>query len=397
MNLNFEKDKNLLLSKINQKEVISLEKELIKIPSVTGNEKQICDFLYNYLKKCGFVVSKEYVEDNRPNIIARFKKGEKGKIILLNGHLDTVPTGDNWSNDPFSATEDDCYIYGRGSADMKGGVAAQICAMRAFMESEIPFNGEIIFSGVVGEEVDQSGTISLVNNNILADYSIVSEPTNLLVVSLCKGDMDIRVQITGKAAHASIPEKGLNAIYLASKIVLELEKYANNLKKATKHQILGTPTLVVGTIKGGEVPCMVAGSCELRVDRRLLPNEDIDKVVSEIKEVVNSISIKFPEFTAEIKVLYSVPAMECDGKSPLVVCLQKNIDKLYEGGDSSIHGWPATTDGNILNAAGINTVVFGPGTIDVAHQPDERIEKNQLALASKIIAATIFDLFKVND
>lgn len=395
MSVNFNDNKNLLLSKINQEEVISLTKKLIKIPSVTGNEKQICDFLYNYLKKCGFVVSKEYVEDNRPNIIARFKKGEKGKTILLNGHLDTVPAGDNWSNDPFSATEDDCYIYGRGSADMKGGVAAQICAMRAFMESEIPFNGEIIFSGVVGEEVDQSGTISLVNNNILADCAIVSEPTNLLLVSSCKGDMDIRVQITGKAAHASVPEKGLNAIYLASKIVLELEKYANNLKKTTKHQILGTPTLVVGTIKGGEVPCMVAGSCELRVDRRLLPNEDIDKVVSEIKEVVNSINIKFPEFTSEIKVLYSVPAMECDGKLPLVVCLQKNINKLYKGGDSSIHGWPATTDGNVLNAADINTVIFGPGTIDVAHKPDERIEKNQLALASKIIAATIFDLFKV--
>ena len=278
---------------------------------------------------------------------------------------------------------------------MKGGLVAQICAMKAFMESRLSFNGEIIFSGVVGEEVDQIGTISLVNNNILADYSIVSEPTNLLIVSTCKGDMDIRIYIKGKAVHASIPEKGLNAIYLASKIVLELEKYANNLKKATKHQMLGTPTLVVGTIKGGEVPCMVAGSCELRVDRRLLPNENIDKITNEIKKIVDNVSMKYPKFITETKLLYAVPAMECDSESPLIVCLQKNVNELYGGGDSSIHGWPATTDGNILNAAGINTVVFGPGTIEVAHQPDEKIEKNQLTLASKIIAATIFDLFKV--
>jgi len=397
MPLNFEEDKNLLLSKINQKEVISLEKELIKIPSVTGNEKQICDFLFNYLKKCGFVVSMQYVEDNRPNIIARFKKGKKGKTILLNGHLDTVPTGDNWSINPFSAVEDDCYIYGRGSADMKGGLAAQICAMRAFMESEIPFNGEIIFTGVIGEEVDQSGTISLVNNNIFADFAIVSEPTNLLLVSSCKGDMDIRIQITGKAAHASVPEKGLNAIYLASKIVLELEKYANSLKKTTIHQVLKTPTLVVGTINGGEVPCMVAGNCVLRLDRRLLPNENIKKVTNEIKKVVDEVSVKYPKFSVETKMLYAVPAMECDSKSQLILCLQKNIDKLNKGGDSSIHGWPATTDGNILNAAGIDTVIFGPGRIEVAHQPDERIEKKQLSFASKIIAATIFDLLKLSD
>lgn len=394
MNVNFEKDKNLLLSKINQKEVISLTKELIKIPSVTGNEKQICDFLYSYLKKNGFVVSKEYVEDNRPNIIARFKKGTNKKRILLNGHLDTVPLGDGWTKNPYDATEDDDYIYGRGSADMKGGLAAQICAMRAFMESGIPFNGEIIFSGVVGEEVAQSGTISLVNNNILADCAIVSEPTNLLVVSTCKGDMDIRIQITGKAAHASVPEKGLNAIYLASKIVLELEKYANNLKKIHKYPLLGTPTLVVGTIKGGEVPCMVAGNCELRVDRRLLPNENNDEVINEIKRIVDNISKKYPKFLIDTELLYAVKAMECDSKSSLVMCLQKNVNELY-GGDSSIHGWPAVCDGSILSSAGIETVVFGPGTIEVAHQPDEKIEKYQIVLASKIIAATMFDLFNL--
>jgi len=398
MNVNFEKNKNLLLSKINQKEVISLTKKLIEIPSVNGNENEIGNFLYDYLKKHGFSVSKEYVENCRPNILVRYKKGEKGKTILLNGHIDTVSAGDSdrWFNNPFSATEDDSYIYGLGSADMKSGLAAHICAMEAFMESNIPFNGEIIFSGVVDEENTQKGTKDLLNKGILADYSIVSEPSDLKVVTTCKGDMDIGIYIKGKAAHASVPEKGLNAIYLASKIVLELEKYSNDLKKTNNHPLLGNPTLVVGKIRGGEGPSIVAGSCDLRLDRRLLPNDDIDRVTSEIKKVVDNVSKKYPKFTTETKLLYAVPAMECDIKSPLVRYLQKNVKELYKG-DSSIQGWKATSDGNILSLAGIDTVVFGPGKIEVAHQANEKVEKKQLVLATKIIAATIFDLFKFSD
>ena len=119
---------------------------------------------------------------------------------------------------------------------------------------------------------------------------------------------------------------------------------------------------------------MVAGSCELRVDRRLLPNENIDKVTNEIKKIVDNISMKYPKFITETKLLYAVPATECDSKSPLVICLQKNVNELY-GGDSLIHGMPGPTDGSILILAGIETVVFGPGTMEVAHQPDEKLKK----------------------
>jgi acetylornithine deacetylase/succinyl-diaminopimelate desuccinylase family protein len=305
--------------------------------------------------------------------------------------LDTVPTGKGWTKDPFSAELTDTHIWGRGATDMKGGLAVMAMAMKALKDSGADFSGEIVFVGVVGEEENQAGTRFLMESGFRADYAIVCEPTDLLVVNAHKGAINCAITVYGKGAHASTPEEGKNAIYHASRLSLALEEYAGHLQEK-RHPVLGSPTFVVGTVQGGQVPYMVADYCQLMIDRRLIPGESYKESFEEIREVLEPINKRFPEFRVEVDMTVSTPPMETDPDSPVVEALRKNAADIT-GEDKGVHGWPAVSDGNVLVEGGIPTALFGPGDIGgMAHKPDEGIETRHLVEAARVLAGTLLDL-----
>lgn len=387
-------ERKKILNSIQDDEVVNLTRELVMIPSTTGEEKKVAEHLSNYFAANGILVYLEEVEKNRPNVIARLKGKGKGPTILFNGHMDTVPPGEGWTENPYGGLINNGFLYGRGATDMKGGLAVAAVAMKSLKDSGKEFCGEVIFSGVVGEEDVQLGTRHLVDSGLRADYAIVTEPTNLQIVNCHKGAVNLDVLVEGKGAHASTPEQGLNAIYHASRIALALEEYAKGLAKK-KHEILGSPTLVVGTIEGGQVPYMVADHCKMSLDYRVIPGEDSDYVLNEIQNIVEFHNKKFPEFKSKTIVTYATPPLETDINCPVIKSLQKNADAEM-GLKTKVLGWPGVSDGNILQAiGGIPTVLFGPGDLGkMAHQPNEGVAVNQLQSAVKILTLTLLDLLE---
>jgi succinyl-diaminopimelate desuccinylase len=373
-----------------------MTRQLVKIPSPTGEEREIANFLKDYFASIGFEAFLDNVEKNRPNIVATYKGAKHGPRFLLSGHLDTVPVGEGWTKAPFSGEVTDTHIWGRGATDMKGGLAVMAMAMKALKDSGVDLAGEIVFAGVVGEEENQAGTRHLIESGFQADYAIISEPTNLLVVNMHKGAINCALTVYGKGAHASTPEQGKNAIYHASRLALALEEYSGQLSKKT-HPILGSPTLVVGTVQGGQVPYMVADYCRLMIDRRLLPGETYEETAQEIRGVVDSVNRRFPGFRVEMEMTVSTPPMATDPESPVVKALRRNAEEVM-GKDEGVHGWPAVSDGNVLVEGGIPTALFGPGDIGgMAHKPDEGVEVKQLREATRVVALTLLDILSPSD
>jgi acetylornithine deacetylase/succinyl-diaminopimelate desuccinylase family protein len=391
-----KKERECVLSRIDENELIEMTRQLVRIPSTTGEEFEMANYLHRYLDSMDFETSLEYVEENRPNVVAKFKGVKRGPRLLLNGHMDTVPVGKGWSKDPYSEERTDTHIWGRGAADMKGGLAVMAIAMKALKDSGVNFSGEIVFVGVVGEEENQIGTRHLINSGFNADFAIVCEPTNLQVVNSHKGAINCEITVYGKGAHASTPEEGHNAIYHASRLVLALEKYAGCLIDK-KHPILGSPTFVVGTVKGGQVPYMVADYCKLMIDRRLIPGETYEDTYEEIMDVLDAVNKRFPAFRVNMDMTLTTPPMETDPESPVVKTLRQNTAEVM-GIDKGVHGWPAVSDGNVLVEGGIPTALFGPGDIaGMAHKPDEGVEIEQLVEATKVVALTMIDLLEPLD
>lgn len=387
------KEKERLLACIDEKEVVELTRQLVRIPSPTGQEAPIARFLHDYLESAGFSVVLDEAGPGRPNVMARLKGSGKGPVILLNGHIDTVPPGEGWIREPHTGEISGNFIWGRGATDMKGGIAVMAVAMKALKESGLEFPGEVVLAGVVGEEENQLGTRHLLDSGFRADYAIVGEPTDMLVVNSHKGAINCDITVNGKGAHASTPEQGLNAIYHGSRISLALEEYSRGLK-VKSHPVLGSPTLVVGTVQGGQVPYMVADYCRISIDRRLIPGEEYDAVAREIQDVIDAQNKKFPEFSTVTKLTVATPPMETDPRSPVVACLRKNAAEIL-GADPGYSGWPAVSDGNLMVEAGIPTTLFGPGSIGrMAHKPDEGVEIDQLRAAARVISMTLLELLK---
>lgn len=205
-------------------ELKEILKKLIAIPSVTGNEHDIAIYIADYLRQCGVdSVELQPVEGNRLNVVAHLKGEKAGPVVLLTGHMDTVAPGEGWRTDPFKATERDGRIYGRGAADMKGGIAAILVAIRNAAAQREQMRGEAIIAFVCDEEAYSKGVDALIRSGIRADYGIAAEPEWDAVIGAV-GKMLIKVRVYGIAAHGSQPEKGINAVEEGAKFLAALDR-----------------------------------------------------------------------------------------------------------------------------------------------------------------------------
>ena len=374
---------------------LKLTKELVRIPSVTGEEGEIAKFLAEELSGLGLRVELRRVQGDRFNVIGVLKGEEKGIALAFHGHTDTVPP--YGMEDPFSAEEDEEHIYGRGSCDQKAGLAASIAALKAIVDSGIELRKGLAFLGVVDEEREHRGSYALVEDGFKADAAICTEPTGLEIAVGCKGTLPVKITTFGKAAHGSAPWRGVNAVYKMAKVLLALEELEpKSVTVPGVGEVRGS--LNVGLIRGGEAYNIVPDSCSIWIDRRLVPGETPEDALREIREILDELGRSDPDFRAELSV--DRPDWEWEpikkrGLKPCLVNPEEDIVRWIREAHESVAGDRSKLKFSsgyfemdfLVNDLGIPTVAYGPGDPELAHTPEERVSKRQIVIASRVYAA----------
>jgi len=370
----------------NKKWTINLLQELVRIPSPVGEEQKLGEYIKSVLEEIGLSVDKQRVERDRFNILANFKKSaDKEKTLLLTGHIDTAPLSGGWTHKPFGGDIENGKLFGLGSSDMKGGIAAMITAIKTLKDLSIPIKGNIIFLAVVDEEAYSKGILKFLKSGVKADMAILGEPHFEKAILGCMGKVLIELVFRGKSAHASTPELGINAIDDAAKLITSLEKL-----KFLRHRKLGKGNYCILKIEGGykRYSLVVPEEAKLIMNRHIVPGESKETVVNDLKSLIESINIRSK---VEIKVRRPYyPPYIISKKEPMVKALERAYKKVV--GRRINFGYSRSVcDANYMVTHGIPTVVFGPSGGN-EHAPDEYVIVEQVLMASKIYALMIREL-----
>jgi acetylornithine deacetylase/succinyl-diaminopimelate desuccinylase family protein len=359
--------------------VVSLLSDLVAIPSMnpmgrgrTGpeySEQPLAEFICSYMRKNALDAEMQPGIPGRPNVLGRVWVGAT-QTVLLEAHLDTVQA-DSMTVKPFDPEVRDRKLFGRGSCDTKGSIAAFLQAVTNAVKSAGKLRYNVLLLFVSDEEYRFTGAQHAVKKGLQADFGIVGEPTQLRIVRAHKGVTRWKILTNGIAAHSAYPERGKNAIYSMSKIVGRLEIYAAELNSASIHPVLGSPSLSVGVIEGGQAVNIVPDRCWIEIDRRTLPNETTQTVIEPVRSLLHDL----PDWEMKEPHL-SVSGMEVSPTAPVVQSLAAAVKEVL--GDVVVEGAQYATDAGIYNAVGIPTVVFGPGDIAQAHTESEYISLIQL-------------------
>ncbi len=358
--------------------------ELIALPSVNpaflpprhplAGEKRVADFLAATAAQAGLDVEFQKALPGRSNIIARLRpKNLVKQTILLAPHMDTVGA----DGTKFIPQRKNGRLYGRGACDTKGSVAAMLAAVCELAKSKArPLTTEIIFVGLIDEEHMQAGSRAFAASGFKADLAIVGEPTQLQVVTAHKGSLWLNLATRGRSAHGATPHLGINAVHSMSRVLDALEnEYGATLKKR-KHKLLGRATVNVGKISGGSQPNIVPDECRIEIDRRTLPGETEKSVLREIASLLETNDLSANVSSAK---LAPALALETDFRLPLVQRLMRSVKQVRPVGVDYF------CDAAVLSAAGIPSVVFGPGNIAQAHTTDEWISLAELERAKDLL------------
>ena len=367
-------------------DAVELTRALIAVDSrnpslVAGGagEGPVAALLADVLREWGCTVELHDVAPGRPNVIARIGRGG-GRSLMFNGHIDVVGvTG--MTHAPFDPVERDGRIYGRGSADMKAGVAAMCAAAVRALDAGL--TGEIVVAAVVDEEFTSLGTRGLLDRGIRADAAIVTEPTGLAIMPAHRGFVWIDVRVTGRAAHGSRWEIGIDAIRHAGLLLAEIDRYDATTLAGRNHPLLGRPSIHASTIKGGTGMSTYPDRCDLAVERRTIPGETPQQVLHEIEELRDRVKRARPEFDAVLTLGLSQQPSDVSPSAAIVTTLAAALASCDIA--ESIAGMSAWTDAALLNSAGIPAICFGPGDIALAHAAEEFVSRREIEDATRVL------------
>ncbi len=385
---------------VTESEIIELTQKLVRVPSDWNEptyEKAALDLLCKFLDTNSIPYEKQKISKNRYNIIAFFKGDKDGKKILFNGHIDTVPPYE-MDFPPYNAFIENGWIYGRGSNDMKGAIAAMIMVLLAFHRSKAEFSGEIIVSVVVGEEEDSIGTKKLIQEGLDVHAAIVGEPSGFDYAIAHRGLEWFELEITGKTAHSGYDDHPINAISKAAKVIHVLEKELGAILQNRTHPYTGRSILNFGKILGGEQPSTVAGTCIIQFDRRYIPGETPESVRQEIETIISKLQAEDKDLQITLRLLaqdehdpYHHVPLETNLANLIVPIVRSAVRKVTgkEPELTTKRGW---TDAGLLSSYGkIPTIVCGPGNIRFSHTKNEGIPISHLVDAVKIYSKIALD------
>ena len=366
------------------KDAVELTRSLLSFQTVMGGEHDLARMAGAMLQEWGYSVEFYDYEEGRTSVVARAGGSDKKAPLCLTGHLDVVPLGSRkWSKDPFQGETDGDRLYGRGTSDMKSGVAAMLLASRSFKD-RLSGSPGIVLVLTAAEEGGCIGSRHLAEQKKLmgrAGAMIVGEPTSNYPLVGHKGSIKFHARFRGVSAHGSMPELGDNAVYKAARAVSALEGFDF---KATPHAVMGKPTLNVGTISGGSGVNLVPDEATIGVDMRTVPGVDHQAVLSKMKALLGQ-DAELDVFS-DLAPVWTAPDDEWM-RRVFEIC------KPFVGEPPQARTAPYMTDAaNLLKVyAGAPTVVLGPGEAAQAHQTDEYCSMERVRQAVAIYEALIDD------
>lgn len=380
-----------VLDQIDQDEVIALLRQLVQIPSVNppGDVRDAMNVCAAKLRAEGFEVSFITQEETKPNMVAELRRGDS-PTLLFNAHLDVVPTGQEsaWSHSPFAAEIADGKVYGRGAGDDKASVTAQIMGAIAVARSGVPLKGRLIVNEVADEEVGGALGAGLVANSdsIKPDFVIVGEQTMNRICIGEKGGAGTRVTVYGRAAHGALPWEGVNAIEGMARVITALQSELWPVLEQRTHPYFHHSSATISIIDGGVKTNVVPDQCTIFIDRRIIPGEKPEHVVTEIREVAERAVKDIPGMRVDVDFARfgGREAILNQPDSEIVQGMLKVNDLL--GFDTKLTGFSMGTDGRHFAEKGVPTIIYGPGDPALAHQPDEWVGIDEVMDATKAYA-----------
>jgi len=365
-----------------------LAAELVSIPSVNPRDGQVGEgqgeaevaaLVHARLTEAGIQCELKEAAPGRPSVVARIP-GQSDEAVWFDAHLDTV-SAEGMAFEPFAARIEGGKLYGRGSADDKASVASMVAAMISVAQSSETPPATIVFTATADEEYRMRGLLGLLEDGMTARAGIVGEPTNLEVIIAHKGVARFTISTSGKAAHSSRPDAGVNAIYRMGKVLGAIDAFAKGGVGRETHPMLGKATLSVGVIRGGEFVNVVPDKCEIDVDRRLLPGEDGRKAIGDVRNYLGSalqedlgLKVSGPDLI--------VPGMSISSDHALVQSVLGAVREVT--GKAPVNGMQGTTHAGQMADRGIPAIVFGPGEMGQAHTATEELDLDQLEQAAAV-------------
>jgi len=405
-------------------EIVALAVDLVRIPTINppGEAYEPCARLVgDRLRHSGFEVE-YFVADGRPehtsrfprvNVVGSWRGSTRGPVVHLNGHTDVVPAGDGWTVDPFAGVVRDGRIYGRGVCDMKAGLAAAMFAAEALRRARVAPAGTIEISGTVDEESGGfAGVAWLAERGRIArdktDYVIIPEPLD--VDRICIGHRGVywfELTLAGRIAHGSMPFLGVSAIDGMARVLEAIRTELQPALAARRTRMPVVPdaarhaTINVNGIEGGQpvggiqTPC-VADLCRAVFDRRFLLEEGIDSARQEIDVLVRRALESMPAVRYELRDVMIVHPVTTPDGSPLVAALEGAVERVL-GKPAQLVASPGTYDHkHVARIAGVpHCVAYGPGELELAHQPDESCRIEDLVNATKVLALATLRLMEI--
>jgi len=383
-----------VLDLVDEASLVALTQQLVRIPGENppGEEAATAAALAEAAEARGLLVETDDAAPRRPNVVATLPGGDAPGLLLL-GHTDVVPVGSGWSLDPFSGELRDGRIHGRGSADMKGGLAACLVAMDAVRRAGVVPAGPVLLAAVVDEEDTGIGIRHHLAHTGLPPLAgcIVAEPTDLQTVVAARGDSYLDYRVHGRAAHSGTPSDGRNAIVGTARIIDDLDRWHASLA-GRAHPMAGPATVSPGTIAGGQGTSVVAAECHLTVDRRLLPDERPDEVLTEARSRLDAVGLDRDGLDVEVSMSMAMPGFATPPDHPWVRSVDASL-QAAGGPGLPLSGWTAACDGGFVAERGVPVVVLGAGSVATqAHRVNESVAVAELVTAARAYALAILRL-----
>lgn len=349
------------------------------VPGAPG-ESACAHHLADVLSQWGFAVSVQQIAPGRSNVLARIGPAGHSPLIL-NGHLDVVGV-ENMIHAPFEPEIRDGKLYGRGSTDMKSGIAC-MCVAAARAATRGALASEMIIAAVCDEEFGSLGTRTLLTDGLRATGAIVTEPTRLSVCPGHRGFAWLRVDVRGRAAHGSRYDIVVDAIRHAGLFLAAIDDMEHNVLPTREHALLGRPSMHASMISGGEGWSTYPAHCSIRIERRTVPGETGETVKAEFEAMCERIKRERPSFHADVTLELYQPASDLAVDAPLTLAVVNALEK--ESLPAPVEGLSCWTDAALFNAAGIPALCFGPGDIALAHSAEEWVTTDDIHHATAVL------------
>jgi acetylornithine deacetylase len=352
----------------------------------SAGEGAVAGFIAETLEGLGLETQTHEPVPGRVSVLGTLPGAGGGRALMLNAHIDTV--GVEGMADPFSAAIEDGKLFGRGSFDMKGAMAACIGAAKALVDNGVALAGDVVIAGVADEEYSSIGTTDVITR-CAVDGAIVTEPTHLDVCLAHKGYVWLKVTTHGRAAHGSRFKQGVDANMHMGRVLAELEVLERALRLGPAHPLVGPPSLHAALLQGGSGISTYAAACELQIERRTVPGETPDGVVAEVQQILDRLSAQDEDFHATLETFFARDPFEVAPEAPIVGAVERAAQGVLGRVPARVGDTP-WMDAALLAGAGVETVVIGPAGAG-AHAAEEWVELESVVQLAGILAEAAMD------